>query len=405
MKLRKDILFANFCTLQLLTVLFHMSTKVISALVCILFFVKWSPAQIKNRFYKWNEFVMGADLSYVNEIEDAGGIYKVNGVQKDPFEIMKSIGVNTVRVRLWHTPSWKQKLNNGKMYSNLQDVEKTIRRAKAKGMAVNLDLHYSDTWADPDHQPTPAAWASLSFETLKDSVYQYTLNVLKYYKSRNLVPEMIQIGNENNNGMLWPLGKTDSEEGWMRFAALLNSGIRAVKDFSKTSAIKPQIIIHVAQMQDAGNWLQHLTAKGVSDYNIIGLSHYYKWSAYSTLEQVGRKIDSLQTMYQKKVMIVETAFPFTKNNADGYHNILGMETTVENKYDATEKGQQQYLYDLIKQLMKHKGTGIMYWEPAWVSSPMKDQWGSGSAWENAAWFDFNGNLLTGINFFKKSFEQ
>ena len=367
----------------------------------ISFFIKITVAQSNSRFYKWNEFVIGADLSYVNEIEDAGGVYKVNGKQQDPFTVMKSIGVNTVRVRLWHNPDWKKQLNNGKLYSDLYDVEKIIRRAKQAGMAVNLDLHYSDTWADPDHQPTPAAWASLSFEALKDSVYQYTLATLNYYKSKKLVPEMIQVGNENNNGMLWPVGKTDSEEGWVRFAAFLNSGIKAVKEFSKTSGIKPQIIIHVAQLQDAGDWLQKLTALGVKDYDIIGLSHYYKWSTYHMLESVGKKIDSIQTMYQKKVMIVETAFPFTKENADSYANILNMETKVEGKYDADEKGQQQYIDDLIQQIMRNKGSGMMYWEPAWITSPMKDRWGTGSAWENAAWFDFSGNLLKHIRFIKK----
>jgi arabinogalactan endo-1,4-beta-galactosidase len=365
-----------------------------------LFCTRKTVLQTEKTFYKWTEFVVGADLSYVNEIEDAGGQYKVNGQTKDVYAIMKSVGVNTVRVRLWHTPSWKQPLNNGRMYSDLYDVEKTIRRAKANGMAVNLDLHYSDTWADPNHQPTPAAWSALSFETLKDSVYQYTLNVLNYYKSKDLVPEMIQVGNENNNGMLWPVGKTDSAEGWMRFAALLNSGIKAVKDFSKISAIKPKIIIHVAQLQDAGYWLQQLTTLGVKDYDIIGLSHYYKWSTYNTLERVGQKIDSIHSTYQKQVMIVETAFPFTTQNADSYQNILNLDAKLENKYDATETGQQQYLNDLLLQIKNHKGTGMMYWEPAWITSPMKDLWGTGSAWENAAWFDFNGNLLKGIHFSK-----
>lgn len=106
--------------------------------------------------YKWQQFVMGADLSYVNEIEDYGGIYKDNGVKKDPFTIFKKYGNNTVRVRLWHNPQWVATVTGGKLYSDLADVEKTMRRAKAAGMAVNLDLHYADDWADPNQQPTPA---------------------------------------------------------------------------------------------------------------------------------------------------------------------------------------------------------------------------------------------------------
>lgn len=362
---------------------------------------KVSKKETTDKTYLWNEFVIGADMSYVNEIEDAGGVYQMNGKKEDPFTIVKSIGVNTVRVRLWHSPQWKKQLNkSGKLYSDLYDAEKTIRRAKQAGMAVNLDLHYSDTWADPAHQSTPAAWTSLSFEALKDSVYRYTYTVLEYLKAKNLVPEMIQIGNETNSGMLWPLGKTDTAAGWQRYTALVNSGIKAVKDFSATAAIKPQIILHVAQLQNADDWLEQLQGNGVTEYDIIGLSHYYKWSTYSTLESAGSKIDSLQRRYQKKVMIVETAFPFSNNGADSYSNILTVEGSLENKYAATEQGQSEYLKNLIITVKQNKGSGVMYWEPAWISSPMKDLWGTGSAWENAAWFDFNGNLLNGIRFFK-----
>lgn len=368
-------------------------------LFCSCFFAK---GQQRNITWKWNEFVIGADMSYVNEIEDAGGVYKMNGRKEDPFTIIKSIGVNTVRVRLWHTPAWKKQLNsNGKMYSYLFDVEKTIRRAKQAGMAVNLDLHYSDTWADPAHQSTPAAWASLSFEILKDSVYQYTFSVLEYLKARNLVPEMIQVGNETNSGMLWPIGKTEDAAGWQRYAALVNSGMKAVKDFSATSTIKPQIILHVAQLQNAQDWVMNLVHNGVIDFDIIGLSHYYKWSNYSTLAGVGSKIDSLQNLYHKKVMIVETAFPFSNNGADAYSNILTLDGQLDNRYEATENGQAAYINDLMKTVKQNKGSGVMYWEPAWISSSMKDLWGTGSAWENAAWFDFKGNLLKGIRFFKK----
>jgi arabinogalactan endo-1,4-beta-galactosidase len=378
-----------------------MQLKIILNIVlfCCCFTVK---GQQKKLAWKWNEFVIGADMSYVNEIEDAGGVYLMNGRKEDPFRIMKSIGVNTVRVRLWHSSEWKKQLNSkGKVYSDLYDVEKTIRRAKEAGMAVNLDLHYSDTWADPAHQSTPAAWVSLPFEVLKDSVYHYTFSVLEYLKGRSLVPELIQIGNETNSGMLWPIGKTDDATGWQQYAALVNSGIKAVKDFSANSIIKPQIILHVAQLQHAQDWVKNLVQNGVVDFDIIGLSHYYPWSNYKTMKSTGDKIDSLQTAYHKKVMIVETAFPFTNNNSDTHTNILILNNKLENRYDATENGQVAYITDLIKTVKQNKGSGVMYWEPAWISSPMKDLWSTGSAWENAAWFDFKGNLLKGIRFYKR----
>jgi len=112
----------------------------------------------QKTLYEWQKFSMGVDLSYVNQVEDYGGVYKDSGQVKDLFGIMNAHGANTVRVRLWHTPKWVADLNNGKMYCDLYATEKTIRRAKERGMAVNLDIHYSDRWADPAHQESPAAW-------------------------------------------------------------------------------------------------------------------------------------------------------------------------------------------------------------------------------------------------------
>ena len=149
-----------------------------------------------KKFYKWNEFNMGVDLSYVNQIEDYGGVYRDSNQVRDCLKILKDHGANTVRIRLWHTPAWVGNLNGGKLYYDLYGVEKMIRRAKEAGLAVNLDIHYSDTWADPQKQETPKAWKDLSLDVLKDSVYKYTLAVLNYYKSKNLVPEMVQVGNE-----------------------------------------------------------------------------------------------------------------------------------------------------------------------------------------------------------------
>lgn len=361
---------------------------------------KSQPAVVKQ--YNWQEFVMGADLSYVNEIEDAGAVYKMDGKATDPFVIFKTIGTNTIRVRLWHNPVWKKATSNGKMYSDLYDVEKTIRRAKEQGMAVSLDLHYSDTWADPGNQTTPAAWTGLSLAILKDSVYNYTLNVLNYLKSKNLVPEMIQVGNENNSGILWPAGQVLNND-YQNFADLLKSGIKAVRDFSTTSTIKPQIILHVAQIQNAEYWMDQLVSKGVTDFDIMGLSHYYKWSTVNDMNEIGKKITLFKTKYQKKIMIVETAFPWTSQNADTYNNILYTADPSIGIYPVSKEGQQQYLKELTKQLFNNGGSGIIYWEPAWITSPMRDAWGTGSAWENAAYFDFNGNLLTAESFMKQTY--
>jgi arabinogalactan endo-1,4-beta-galactosidase len=275
-------------------------------------------------------------------------------------------------------------------------VEKTIRRAKEAGLAVNLDIHYSDTWADPQKQETPAAWKDLSLGILKDSVYNYTLAVLNYYKSKNLVPEMVQVGNENNNGMCWPVGKIVKND-YSNYAALLKSGIKAVRDFSKTSSTKPKVIIHEAQLQIAGQWMNGITKEGVADYDIIGLSHYTKWSSVKTMQGVTDTIQKLVNIYEKMVMVVETGYPWTTGNGDGYNNIFSARDSAPG-YQISPGDQYRYLKDLTQAIINGGGKGIQYWEPAWITSKLNDGWGIGSSWDNVTLFDFNGHVLKGADF-------
>ncbi len=346
---------------------------------------------------------MGADLSYVNEIEDFGGTYKDSGRIEDPFLIFKTHGCNTVRVRLWYNPQWTDTLA-GRLYSDLADVEKTIQRAKQQGMAVNLDFHYSDTWADPAHQQTPAAWQGLDINTLSDSVYQYTLRVLNELASKNLTPEMVQIGNETNGGMLFPVGQVVNND-WTNFGVLLNSGIKAIRDFSATSSIKPKIILHVAKPENADWWEGNIinTAK-VTDFDILGISFYYVWSSVTSFDQLISTINSVKTKWGKDVMIVETDCPWTNANADNYTNVISGNTAFAS-FTVSKDGQYNFMKDLTQAVIKGGGKGVMYWEPAWITSNMKDGYGTGSSYENCALFDFSNNALPAMDFmnFKYSF--
>jgi arabinogalactan endo-1,4-beta-galactosidase len=365
---------------------------------------KTADAQIPvtTKHYKWDEFNMGVDLSYVNQIEDYGGLYKDSGNVKDCFQILKNHGANTVRVRLWHTPTWIGNINGGKMYYDLYGVEKTIRRAKETGLAVSLDIHYSDRWADPQNQETPAAWVGKTLQVLKDSVYNYTLAVLNYYKSKNLTPEMVQVGNETNNGMCWPVGKIVNND-FTSYAELLKSGIKAVRDFSVNSIIKPKVIIHEAQLQTATWWMQGITSKGVTDFDILGLSHYTKWSTVKTMQGVTDTIRKLVNTYGKTVMIVETGYPWTNGNADSYNNIFSAADNAPG-YAISVNDQLRYLKDLTQAIIDGGGKGVQYWEPAWITSRMNDSWGTGSSWDNVTLFDFTGNVLSGADYMRYSYK-
>lgn len=288
-------------------------------------------------------------------------------------------------------------LNNGKLYSDLKDVEKTIQRAKNAGMAVNLDLHYCDRWANPGRQDIPAAWAALSFNLLKDSVYRYTIEVLNYLKSKNLTPEMIQIGNETNQGMLFNSGKVVSNN-WVPFGELLKSSIKAVRDFSAASSIKPQVIFHVAKLSDADYYANGVSVLGgVTDFDILGISHYYVYSTLTSLSDVSTMIRNLKTKYNKKIMIVETAYPWTSQGADAYNNIISGSQGFTS-YGVSKEEQYRYLKDFTQQVISGGGSGVMYWEPAWITSSLNDSFGVGSSWENNAFFDFSGNALPAIDF-------
>src|SRR5690349_2827865 len=150
-------------------------------------------------------FYFGADLSYVNQILDHGGVYKDGGATKSPYQIFKDHGTKLVRLRLWHNPAWTKTVYTpagDQLYNDILDVAKAIQLSKAQGMKVLLDFHYSDSWADPGKQEIPAAWQNIkSIDVLKDSVYNYTKKTLQYLDDKDLMPEFVQIGNETNCGM------------------------------------------------------------------------------------------------------------------------------------------------------------------------------------------------------------
>ena len=342
-----------------------------------------------------NVFYYGADLSYVNEMEDCGAVYKDSNENfKDPYKIFAEAGTNLVRIRLWHNPTWTN-------YSNINDVKKSIQRAKSEGMNVLLDFHYSDSWADPSNQEIPAAWLNQinNTELLGDLVYNYTFDTLNELYNSNLLPEIVQIGNEIN-AMILQNGEVKWPIDWLRNSALINKGIKAVRDISNQKNKKIEIMLHIAQPENALWWFGEAFNAGITDFDWIGLSYYPLWSEYN-LNTIDAPLKNLIETYAKKLMIVETAYPFTLINADSANNIIGENALIPG-YPASQQGQLDYLNDLKTKISESGGQGIIYWEPAWVSTNCKTLWGQGSHWDNATLFDHNNKSNLGMKFYNSS---
>lgn len=359
------------------------------------------------------KFIKGVDLSYVNQVEDYNGIYYENGKKKDLFKLLQQKGANLVRLRLWHSPKWIKEIygESTVLYSGFADVKKSIRRGKEAGMAVNLDFHYSDIWADPGKQDVPEAWQSITdIQVLIDSVYNYTYSVLNRLYKENLLPEMVQIGNETNSGMMIS-GKSSSfpnlnvnEDHWLNFGKVVNAGIRAVRDMDTKSGRKTKIALHIADPKNLEWWLDGILNKGlISDFDIMGFSYYHIWHTDISFDELPNLIARLTTRFNKSFMILETAYPFTKANNDDYDNIYcDQEPLSEFPYSIS--GQYEFMKTLNKNMSDAGALGVIYWEPAWITSDMRDLWGKGSSWENCALFDFNGNITEAANYLMESFE-
>ena len=340
-------------------------------------------------------FYFGADQSYVNEMEYCGAVYKENGQAKDVYEIFEDHGCNLVRLRLWHTPDWYDDLNSGKRYSDYTDVAKSIARAKDHSMSVLLDFHLSDNWADPSKQLVPAAWLPVvdNLPVLQDSLYQYVYHTLKSLYKEGLLPEMVQIGNETNKGIL--LSPEDNQTytlDWTRNAALFNRAIEAVRDITNETGEEVQVALHMAGPADIEWFVDQFHQHGVTDFDIIALSYYWAWHKPTTIPQTGEVIKRLKQKYpEKHVMIVETGYLWTTENADAAPNIINEQNP---DYEpASPENQKRWLVDLTTEVINQGGNGVVYWEPSWVSTTCFNQWNQGSHQDHATFFDFNDNLL------------
>ena len=242
--------------------------------------------------------MLGADISFLPELEAKGMKFSDKGIEKDALLILKEHGFNYIRLRIFNDPARDSGYSPKKGFCDLTNTLKMAKRVKEAGMKFLLDFHYSDYWADPGKQTKPAAWRNLSLEDLKKAVYDYTKNVIQQLKEQGTTPDMVQIGNEINHGIIWPDGNVSNIDG---LAQLFNAGVAATK------AIDPSITImlHIAlggQNDESVFFLDNMIARGVY-FDVIGESYYPKW--HGTLDDLRNNLNDLVRRFNKDVIVVE----------------------------------------------------------------------------------------------------
>ncbi len=323
-------------------------------------------------------FAMGADLSLVPHLESKGVIYRENGVEKSGLEIFKNHGCNYVRLRLFVKPDGTLGQVNTLAYT--LDFAKKV---KAQGMRFLLDFHYSDQWADPNNQSIPKAWQALDEALLLGRLRDYTRETLLAFKREGCAPEMVQIGNEINNGMMWPLGGP-LKDGlkWVPLGKLLKAAAAGVKEADPQHEIL--VMIHPAcggDLPASRGFFDNIVAQSVP-FDVIGLTYYPFWNG--TLENLAANMAMLATRFGKDIYVVECG-----KNWQG--------DAAAKPFPDTPAGQQQFMEALIRTVREvpgGRGRGVFYWSPDWIDS---GKWllpaAPGKAWEERAFFDLGGNAL------------
>lgn len=327
----------------------------------------------------FSRFIKGGDMSFLDLFEK-GFAYRENGILKEPLLSLRDHGMNYVRLRIWHNPE------NG--WCGRGRTLAMAKRVKAAGLDLLLDIFYSDTWTDHRQQAKPAAWYGHGLEELKVDVYHYTVEILQALEQQGTPAKMVQIGNEIAHGMLWEEGRV---ENWESFVSLLKEGCRAAREVNSC----PRIIIHNeygGQKEDCEAFYGRLIADGL-DFDIIGLSFYSVWQG--PIAKLQENIYNLAEKFDKKIIVVETGYPWTLENFDLRQGAWKDETTLLPGYPATLEGQYNYLRDFMDAIAKcpnGAGVGLFYWPTEYIAHPDYP-----SSSENCAfWHSRTGELLPSI---------
>ena len=369
-----------------------------------------------------DDFIRGMDASAVLALENSGvKYYNFDGEEQDVFQTLSEAGVNYIRLRVWNDPYDENGNGYGGGNNDLPTAIELGKRATKYGMKVCIDFHYSDFWADPKRQHAPKAWEGMEIDEKCDALYDYTKDSLTQLFDEGVDVEMVQVGNEINNGMA-------GEYYLPNVTQLLKSGTKAVREIADTYNKDIQVVIHYTNIESNGeidSLASNLQNNDV-DYDIMGLSYYPFWDgSFDNMQRISRYI---QKTYNKKVMIAETSYCYTSEDGDGSGNSLVGTDDIVKGYPATVQSQATMVRDVCAAANEAGLEGVFYWEGTWIpvepatadNSPIWEKYGSGWAssyasdydpddaglyyggcsWDNQAMFDFTGHPLPSLNVFK-----
>jgi arabinogalactan endo-1,4-beta-galactosidase len=318
------------------------------------------------------DYAIGADLSFLKQTEEQGTVFKDNGEAKPGLQLFKDHGYNWIRLRLFHTPT--------QLPNNLSYTISLAKAAHQLGYRFLLDYHYSDTWADPGKQYIPKAWEGLSHDGLVKAVFDYTRQTTLAFREAGVLPDIVQIGNEVTNGLLWPDGKLP--DNWDHFAEFIKAGMAGV-EAGAGSEPHPRIMIHIDRGGDPvkTKWFFDKLNSYQVKYDVIGQSYYPWW--HGSLNDLRENLIFMANEYRKDIIVVEAAYNWQPREY----------TNKPAPFPESPQGQKDFLEEVNRAVRATPfglGKGIFWWEPA-VSGVRGGR----------GFFDAGGNALPVMTVFDK----
>ena len=313
------------------------------------------------------DYVTGADISWITQMEREGKpMCDVAGNPRDCFELMRDYGLSGIRLRVWVDP------HEHGGWCDANDLLVKAKRAQTAGHDIMVDFHYSDWWADPGKQKTPASWIGLERDKVVEALAKHTEDVLLLLKRNGVRVRWVQVGNETSHGMLWsPKRDKQGRNIWRKiaphivvpemeddaiadlyehpdvYAACFAAGYDAVKRVYPEAVV----IVHHADGCNipAVDYNLEALARYGARWDMVGISLYPYHQKHrnkdgqKTIDECVETLRHVAERWNCDTMVVETGFE-----------------CIPEKY---EEGRSRLAQVIRRTLEQPRCRGVFYWEP------------------------------------------